>query len=132
MKCLAAGGGGGGERNNRHRESGNFLQNDSRRETHGLCLLLLAKVNNNHNQRGIISGLPEFVHQDNVMGYYDGVNGFYNLTSTTTNVKIFFRACPLGQEWRPEICDCECPRNGDRAACRFGQSMIMIGMMMIR
>jgi len=28
------------------------------------------------------------------------------------------RVCPLGQEWRPEICDCECPRSGDRAACR--------------
>ena len=58
---------------------------------------------------------------NNVMQYHDGVNDLHNLTTTTTSIKIFFRVCPLGQEWRPEICDCECPRSGDRAACRFGQ-----------
>ena len=65
LNHLAAGGGGGGERNDRHRKSGNFLQNDPRRETHGLCLLLFGKVNNNHNhnlnhnnQRGILRDAP--------------------------------------------------------------------------
>ena len=46
-------------------------------------------------------------HDDDHDDYHDDDHG-----------TILSRVCPSEQEWRPEICDCDCPRSGERAACR--------------
>ena len=77
----------------------------------------------NHRCNALPQSVQEWQADDNYLDEDHGDDhGRDHGDDQRDQCSLFTRVCPTVQEWRPEICDCDCPRNGERAACRWSSS----------